>query len=329
MRIRHPFRALARAVFFRAPIEAQLIVTRRCNLSCGYCSEFDDFSPPIPLPVLQARIDDLHRLRVINIALLGGEPLLHPEIDQVVAYAGRRAEVSLTTNGFLVCDALIDRLNRAGLANLQVSIDRLKPDATGYVQKSLKSLAPKLRRLKERASFDVHVTVVLCEQSKDEFRATLRELDRIGVPVSVNLVHDANGMVAVQGPEFVELWDEHHLQGRPLASIEHDYGRRLLQGQRPEWQCRAGARFLYVDEFGKVQFCSAQRGRPGKPLSDYGTADMRAHGASHKGCEAGCSLLCVYRDSQVDNAPMTLVREAYRMLRGRAPAARHQVTASS
>jgi MoaA/NifB/PqqE/SkfB family radical SAM enzyme len=316
MRIRHPLRAVARALL-RAPIEAQLIVTRRCNLSCGYCSEFDDFSPPIPLEVLKERIDALHRLRVINIALLGGEPLLHPQIGEVVEYAGRHAEVSLTTNGFLISDAIIDRLNRAGLGNLQVSIDRLTPDATGYIQKCLKTVAPKLRRLKERAVFDVHVTMVLCEQSKVDFRATLGELKALGLPVSVNLIHDEHGTVAVGGVEYLRLWDEHHLEGRPFLSIEYDYGRQLLQGERPQWQCRAGARFLYVDEFGKVQFCSAQRGRLGKPVTEYRARDLRTHSATYKGCETGCSLLCVYRDSQLDNAPLRLAVDIFRALRGR------------
>ena len=317
MRIRHPLRAVARALLFRAPIEAQLIVTRRCNLSCGYCSEYDGFSPPIPLETLKERIDALHRLRVVNIALLGGEPLLHPAIGEVVAHARRHAEVSLTTNGFLISDSLIDRLNRAGLGNLQVSIDRLQPDPTGYVQKSLKSVAAKLRRLKALATFDVHVTLVLCEESRDEFRATLRALRALDVPVSVNLVHDERGRVAVGGREYLELWDEHHRGGRAFLSIEHGYGRRLLQGERPDWHCRAGARFLYVDEFGKVQLCSAQRGRPAKPVTEYGVDDIRAHSRSRKGCESGCAMFCVYRNSRLDNAPLGLARDVYRTLRRR------------
>lgn len=315
MRIRHPLRAVARGLFFRAPFEAQLIVTRRCNLSCGYCTEFDTFSPPIPLDVLQQRIDALHRLKVINIALLGGEPLLHPQIAEVVAYANRHAEVSITTNGFLLTDALVDKLNQAGLSNLQVSLDRLTPDPAGYVQKSLKSVAPKLRRLRRRATFGVHVTLVLCEQSRDEFRATLRELQALEIPVSVNLVHDEHGTVTVGGPEYVEMWDEHFREGKPFLSLDHDYGRQLLLGRRPQWHCRAGARFLYVDEHGKVQFCSAQRGRLGKPVTEYGVEDLRAHAATRKGCEEGCSLLCVYRNSQFDNAPASLVRDIYRTLR--------------
>jgi MoaA/NifB/PqqE/SkfB family radical SAM enzyme len=302
----------------QAPIEAQLIVTRRCNLSCGYCSEYDNFSPPIPLPVLKERIDALHRLGVVNIALLGGEPLLHPDIADIVAYANRHAQVSLTTNAFLLSDEIIEHLNRAHLCNLQVSIDTLKPDPARYIQKSLKSVFPKLKRLQQLAKFDFHVTLVLCDNSKDEFMETLRELDRFGISVSLNLVHDSTGRVGVGGPEYEDLWEHHYKKGNPLSSIEYAYGKQLLEGRRPEWHCRAGARFIYVDEFGKVQFCSAQRGRLDKPVTEYTWQDIRIHSRTPKGCEAGCSLFCVYRPSQVDNAPMSLLRSVCAtLLRGK------------
>ena len=315
MRIRKPLRALARILLLRAPVEAQLIVTRRCNLSCGYCTEFDHASAPVPFERLAERIDALHRLRTVNISLLGGEPLLHPRIDDVVAYAARRAQVSITTNGFLLSDALIERLNRAALSNMQVSIDALRPDPTGYIQKSLKSLAPKLRRLRRLARFDAHVNVVLCESSRDDFLATLRELQDAGFPVSVNLVHDARGVVQVGGPDYLRLWEYQYRSGRPFSRIEYEYGTRLLQGERPRWRCRAGARFLYVDEFGRVQFCSAQRGRLDTPVTEYTRRDIRQHGRTRKGCEAGCAIFCVYRASHVDNAPLGAARAALRMLR--------------
>ncbi|MBA2542036.1 MAG: radical SAM protein, partial [Deltaproteobacteria bacterium] len=39
------------------PIVAHLIVTRRCNLACGYCFEYDKVSAPVPLAALKQRID--------------------------------------------------------------------------------------------------------------------------------------------------------------------------------------------------------------------------------------------------------------------------------
>jgi molybdenum cofactor biosynthesis enzyme MoaA len=315
MRVKNPFRALFRILFLKAPIEAQLIVTRRCNLSCGYCTEYDNFSEPIPFEILKERIEALHRLRVSNIALLGGEPLLHPKIGEVVAHANRQAQVSMTTNGFLLSDKLIERLNEAGLSNMQVSIDSLHPDTSGYIQKSMKSIVPKLERLQRLAKFDVHVNIVLCEDSKEHFKTTLHELRRFGFFVSVNLIHDSRGMIEISGPEYLELWEHHFQKGSPFSFIEYEYGKQLLQGRQPEWKCRAGARFLYVDEFGNTQFCSAQRGRLNKPITQYGRDDLRRHADTYKGCEEGCSIFCVYRDSQMDNAPLQVAKAMHQALR--------------
>jgi hypothetical protein len=122
-------------------------------------------------------------------------------------------------------------------------------------------------------------------------------------------------MVQIGGPDYLRLWEHQARTGTPLSRIEYEYGKRLLRGERPHWRCRAGARFLYVDEFGRVQFCSAQRGRLDKPVTEYTREDIRRHGRTRKGCEAGCSLFCVYRASLVDNAPLRAAGAALRMLR--------------
>jgi MoaA/NifB/PqqE/SkfB family radical SAM enzyme len=306
-------------LFRRAPIEAQLIVTRRCNLSCGYCSEYDKTSDMIPLDVLQRRIDVLHRLGVVNIALLGGEPLLHPDLPDIVAYGSRRAQVSITTNGFLLTESLIRRLNAAGLANMEVSVDAVRPDRTGYIQKCLKTIRPKLGLVRQFAQFDAFVNMVLCDQTKEEFGEAIRELHELGFVVTIDLLHDAHGTIQIGGETYQDLWKQWYVDRTPQACLDQDYGAELIAGRRPAWRCRAGSRFLYVDEFGLVQFCSAQRGRLNKPLVDYTRRDLRAHARTYKGCERGCALLCVYRVSALDNRPLhavaSLVRTAWRRAR--------------
>jgi molybdenum cofactor biosynthesis enzyme MoaA len=315
LQVDNPARALWNIIARRAPIEAQLIVTRRCNLSCGYCTEFDNHSNELPLESLKSSIDALHRLNVVYISLLGGEPLTHPRIDEIVAYAGTRSAVSITTNGFLISDDIIDRLNGSGLGNMQVSVDTLSTDPTRYIQKTMKTLLPKLRRVMARADFDVHVNVVLCDASRSEFKTFVAALTDLGLRVTVNLLHDSRGAVQIGGPEYAALWDHHYDSGNPLSHAERAYGRSLLSGERPKWQCRAGSRYLYVDEYGNAQFCSAQRGRLEKPISDYTIADLRAHARTHKGCESGCAVFCVYRASQIDNDPLTALVSLARSVR--------------
>jgi molybdenum cofactor biosynthesis enzyme MoaA len=320
MQVRHPVRALVNLAVRKAPVEAQLIVTRRCNLSCGYCTEYDNVSSMVPLETLERRIDALHTLNVVNISLLGGEPLMHPELSAIVAYGDRHAQVSVTTNGFLITEELIGRLNRSGLANMEVSIDSVKPDRTAYIQKCLKTIRPKLVLLRRCATFDVHVNLVLCDQTKDDFTSTIHELDAMGFRVSIDLLHDSKGAVAIGGDEYVRLWKRYYADASPFSTIEEGYGEQLLRGERPAWHCRAGSRFLYVDEFGDVQFCSAQRGRLGKPVLEYTRADLQTHSQSHKGCESGCALLCHYRASAIDNQPLSAAASLIKLrLRGRRP----------
>src|ERR1019366_2193299 len=68
----------------RHPILAHLIPIRRCNLSCTYCNEFDNFYKPVALEVMYKRVDLLAALATTVRTLSGGEPLLHPELEEVV-----------------------------------------------------------------------------------------------------------------------------------------------------------------------------------------------------------------------------------------------------
>src|SRR3954466_15609221 len=67
------------------PIMAHIIPIRRCNLSCAYCNEYDDYSKPVPLDTMLHRLELLGRLKTGVITLSGGEPLLHPELDEIIS----------------------------------------------------------------------------------------------------------------------------------------------------------------------------------------------------------------------------------------------------
>jgi len=113
----------------RHPVLAHVVVTRRCNLACTYCHEFDDFSKPVPTAELVRRIDLLARLGATVITLTGGEPLLHPDLDDVIRrLRGHGIVAILVTNGYLLTPDRIKRLNTAGLDHLQISVDNVQPD---------------------------------------------------------------------------------------------------------------------------------------------------------------------------------------------------------
>ena len=66
------------------PLLAHLIPIRRCNLACTYCNEFDDFSKPVPIEQMLQRVDRLGDLGTSVITISGGEPMLHPQLDDII-----------------------------------------------------------------------------------------------------------------------------------------------------------------------------------------------------------------------------------------------------
>src|ERR1700733_15525582 len=103
------------------PVLAHIVPTRRCNLACTYCNEFDDFSKPVAAAEMMRRIDLLANLGTSIIAFSGGEPLLHPELNDLIAHIRRRGAIAgMITNGLLLTPDRIQKLNRAGLEHMQI-----------------------------------------------------------------------------------------------------------------------------------------------------------------------------------------------------------------
>src|SRR5215471_11884980 len=72
------------------PVLAHVIPMRRCNLACAYCNEFDNSSKPVSLETMYERLDHLAGLGTTIITISGGEPLLHPDLDAIIAHIRRR-----------------------------------------------------------------------------------------------------------------------------------------------------------------------------------------------------------------------------------------------
>ena len=96
------------------PVAAHLIPTRRCNLSCDYCNEYDDHSTPVATETVFRRIDSLAALGTGIVTLSGGEPLLHPDLDAIIHRIRHDGMIAtLITNGYLLTRDRIERLNKS------------------------------------------------------------------------------------------------------------------------------------------------------------------------------------------------------------------------
>jgi MoaA/NifB/PqqE/SkfB family radical SAM enzyme len=290
------------------PLLVHIVPIRRCNIDCGYCNEFDKVSQPVPTADMLARIDRLADLNTSVIAFSGGEPMLHPDLDVLIGRIRQRGKIAgLITNGYLLSPKRIQQLNAAGLDYLQISIDNVEPDEVS--KKSLRLLDKKLQWLAEFAHFDININSVVGGGIKnpEDARTINRRARELGFSTSIGIIHDGSGLLKPLGPAERVVFDDvmARINGgrqvlKNLYSGIRKFQANLADGKPNEWQCRAGARYLYVCENGLVHWCSQQRGTPGIPLATYSLADIRREFMAPKWCAPLCTIGCVHRVSTMD-----------------------------
>jgi MoaA/NifB/PqqE/SkfB family radical SAM enzyme len=284
------------------PLLAHIIPVRRCNLACTYCNEFDDFSKPVPTEEMFRRIDKLGTLGTAVVTISGGEPLLHPELDDVIWRIRTNGMIAgLITNGYLLVPDRIQRLNRAGLEWLQISIDNVNPDDVS--KKSLKVLDKKLQSLAEHADFHVNINSVVgggITHPQDALTIGRRAIE-LGFTSTVGIIHDGSGQLQPLGEEERRIYDEMKSWEKRSFTRINAFQDNIAQGLPNEWRCRAGARYLYICEDGLVHYCSQQRGYPGVPLATYTRDDIRREYLAEKGCAPNCTVSCVHQVSIFDS----------------------------
>jgi MoaA/NifB/PqqE/SkfB family radical SAM enzyme len=291
------------------PVLAHIIPTRRCNLSCTYCNEYDDVSKPVPLAEMFRRIDKLGELGASIITQSGGEPLLHPDLDQIIARVRKTGAIAgMITNGYLLTAQRVQKLNDAGLDHLQISIDNALPDETSM--KSLKVLDQKLVLLAEHAEFQVNINSVLGSGVKnpDDALAVARRALALGFTSTIGVLHDHNGQLKALGPHEQEIFEQVMTLGKRSYSRFNQFQHNIARGKLNHWRCRSGARYLYICEDGLVHWCSQQRGYPNIPLANYTLKDFRREYATEKPCAPLCTVSCSQQVAMLDNwrAPQML-----------------------
>lgn len=295
------------------PILVHVIPMRRCNLDCAYCNEYDAVSQPVPLPEMKARLDLLARMGTSVITISGGEPLLHPELEEVIRHIRLRGMIAgMITNGFLLSRERIQQLNSAGLEHLQISIDNVTPDEVS--KKSLKTLEVRLEWLAQYAVFQVNINSVLGSgvRNPEDALTIARRAVRLGFTSTVGIIHDHNGQLKPLGPREIQIFEEIMSLGKRSFSRFNDFQHSVARGREHEWRCRSGSRYLYICEDGLVHWCSQQRGYPGIPLTQY-TAEMRQREYhTKKFCAPRCTVSCVQQVAMLDNwrSPQTLKPQA-------------------
>ena len=306
-------------------------MTDQCNLDCFYCTEYDNSVPHPPLHDLKKWIQKIKDLGCIRIGIQGGEPLLHPDIVEIIRFCkSLDLRTSMSTNGFKLTETLIKAFEDAGLDSLQLSVDRMTPIPS--TRKSLKTVIPKIKLLKN-SNLKFNITGVLFRDSLAEAKQVLEYGISNNIDTHARLVHAGpTGQYSVETgekaalEEMIDFQIEEKKNGKSIKSTAHlfDYQKSLLNGNHIDWTCVAGYKYFFVTTRGKFWLCSMNRS-PNIDIMDV-TPELLKSYFHKKECQDGCGVYCIVSESLANNHPVRFAaREALAQIQSKTARVRTKI----
>ncbi len=266
------------------PVLAEVAVTYRCNLECGFCYVGDRQYSELKTADIIKILEKIYcEARVPSVSFTGGEPLLRDDIVHLVA-AARRIGLwtNLITNGTLLNADLARDLKDAGLSSAQVSIEGpgqeihdLITGVDGAYQATIAAV-----KLLKKEDIPVHTNTTISRRNVDSLEGFVDQTKELGLTrFSMNLCIPCGSAAG-----HPELWvtyseiSERILRVKKKANscgidflwyspvpmcffnpIAHGFGNK---------SCAAITGLLSVDPMGNVIPCSSWRAPVGSLLKD-------------------------------------------------------------
>lgn len=259
------------SVLLKRPFHVQIQVTNRCNLRCSFCDFWPNgVAPKYELSCADYRrvADQLAEMGCFVVSVEGGEPMMRPDIIEIVqAFARRHVPVVYTSGWFIDADkakALFD----AGAAQVGVSIDF--PDAgrhdrkrgrEGTFERAWRAI-DLLRDHAPHAGAQVHVISVLMRENQADIEDLLRMSAAHGVGHCLTLLSisgfrrgkaaDNQMPDADLAAQLQQLWPRYpHL--RAFRDYFAHMDAFLEKAEMP--RCHAGQQSFNIDHIGNVSPC--------------------------------------------------------------------------
>ena len=237
-------------MFWRSNLTLQIEPTHRCNLNCKICMRRNLDVPESPLS-----LGDFKKvLRSGNFRYVGlhgwGEPLLNPQLFQMVEYAeSEGVYTNLTTNGTLI-EENIDKIFSSGLRGIAFGI---------YRKELLLTILPQIESLiRERNKQGleipkIYMDITIYKENVNQIPDLVKLAHELGIDAAV-LHRLFNAYKVDPSVEYISIEEEKELF-REVKRLARQWNLRLYLPRKHSLPCEVVKRSIFVTVEGKVTPC--------------------------------------------------------------------------
>lgn len=250
---------------------AVFAITSRCNCKCSMCDMHRRPAEEIALRDARHVLNSLARNHFLIVYLTGGEPTLHPHVEEIVSYAEELGLVTtMTTNG-TVTKSKLKRLKEAGLYLMSVSVDHWDPEVCEKIRNHPKIQQKQTTTIKYLSEIGLktyaltYLNPILVEDGVEKLVSYVsQELD-VPIGFCYPTSCDAN-TYRLGGKETNSSLGELRQAAKKILDLKRSGGKIAnlhcyledavrFPSDNPNYYCRGGEDVIYVDWFGDVYPC--------------------------------------------------------------------------
>jgi MoaA/NifB/PqqE/SkfB family radical SAM enzyme len=298
----------ARLRLQKRPVLVHFDVTMRCNARCDFC-DYWKTDPSAKATELKSFADAARHFRPMMITFTGGEPLLRPDLEGIVAEVNRAVPVtwlSVITHGAMLSTQRAQSLWDAGMAQFCISLDYL--DERHDEARGIPGLAAKILRTVPELTgrgMTVRFNTVIKRENLDDVMPVVRRAAALGAGVNLSFYTDfKNGnrehlIGASERPRLERLIADllaFKRRHRGVISNSDWYIANMTSylDDALHEPCRSGEATIHIDPTGMVRRCP-----------DFPSAH---HWRDYRGFEPIACNACYYACRGEAQAPLTISR---------------------
>lgn len=253
----------AKGLFYGAVLKKDVLrsvefaVTYRCNFSCEKCYArglSDSKKKEMTVAQIKEMWEQAYKLGAIHINLTGGEPMVREDIYDIVKVCKPKSTiVSLVTNASLLNEEKVEKLAKAGLNSLQISLDSADLEEHDSLRrKGNYNQIMKTIEWCKKYGITVCLSTVIHRNNVPDMIKLIHLCERLDVFLLFNMASIEGGWKDKRNvlltEEQVELVD---LMRKSYSIVRQD----LSFNFRGKGGCPAGIEKLYITAYGDVVAC--------------------------------------------------------------------------
>lgn len=231
-------------------VQADVEITKNCNLRCKYCyNESADGNPELTIAQWTELLDSLHCAGLRAIKVSGGEPFQYPNILDFLEYAQSKFIVSINTSGYFIDDAVVQRLSTMRLQAVQVSLDSATAKAhdtfrgKGTWEKAIRSI-----KLLHGMGIPIRVSTTVSSLNHDEIGDIKKLADSYGAELSLEVLEKVGKASSLDSAFFVS-------DPKNVREYSNKLDAHRLLGEL-EMSCQAQLGIVGVSYRGNIKPCN-------------------------------------------------------------------------